>query len=298
MFYTVLQLSNTYRAGDFIDVVCYGGATLRVRVTGASANFPANAIQILIDGSNDTPNLVSNSANTTSVSTAITITSTDFRDYYLVKANNVPEVYGRDLIIEALDANNNVLKSERFYINSPASKYKKVSFIPSLESAIADYTARMDQIRAMRSKSYQWNIDIVVDPPPAPELYFALPPTQVFGIENLFEPRAFGQGIDMISNAQIFVPFAVLSPALSRFFSMLNQYNLDKLSKGRGIAMVEFYNDYYSLVLNDVFVAPQIQFNANGLENNANENASGIMIILTGRSQFELISGFTDKQPI
>jgi hypothetical protein len=122
-------------------------------------------------------------------------------------------------------------------------------------------------------------------------------------MEAIFEPRAYGQGFDMISTGQLLIPFASLAPATDRLFVAIMQRIFERqesglFNAGRGVAMIEFYNDDYSWVINDVPIAAQPKFNANGLENNANENASGLLVILSGKSMLELVSGFTHLKPI
>jgi hypothetical protein len=300
MFYTVLQSGGVYRAGQLIDVVVYDSNVKSLRVRASGTGLPNGMITVAENG-----NLTGAPSNTgdNPVTVSVLIDSADIRDYFVVATSNNSGIYNRTLFIEALSDSGNVLKSESFYVHSPNSVYKKVSLIPSYESAKAEYNARLSQIRAARSKSYIWRVNIVLDPPPAPEEFYPLPATQVFGMEAIFEPRAYGQGFDMISTGQLLIPFASLAPATDRLFVSMMQRIFERqeaglFNAGRGVAMIEFYNEDYSWVINDVPIAAQPRFNANGLENNANENASGLLVILSGKSMLELVSGFTHLKPI
>jgi len=300
MFYTVLQSGGVYRAGQLIDVVVYDSLVAALRVRASGTGLADNLISVAEDG-----NLARASSNTgdTPITVSVSIDGTDVRDYFVVRTVNNQALYHRTLFIEALNASGEVLKSESFYINSAVSVYKKVSLIPSYESAKAEYNARLSQIRAVRSKSYIWRVNIVLDPPPAPEEFYPLPATRVFGMEAIFEPRAYGQGFDMISTGQLLIPFASLAPAIDRLFVSMVQRIFERqesgvFNAGRGVAMIELFNENYSWVINDVPIAAQPRINANGSENNDNENASGLLVILSGKSMLELISGFTHLNPI
>ena len=299
MFYTVLQSGGVYRAGQYIDVVVYDSAVRDLRVRASGTGLSNNMIVVAENGN------FPGTSNTgdTPVTVSVSINNTDIREYFVVATTNNPDIYNRTLFIEALNASGDVLKSESFYIHSPNSFYKKVSLIPSYESAKAEYNARLSQIRAVRSKSYIWRVNIVLDPPPAPEEFYPLPATRVFGMEAIFEPRAYGQGFDMVSTGQLLIPFASLAPATDRLFVSMMQRIFERqesgiFNAGRGVAMIEFYNEDYSWVINDVPIAAQPKFNANGSENNANENASGLLVLLSGKSMLELVSGFTHLKPI
>jgi len=303
MFYTVLQSGGVYRAGQLIDVVVYDSSVTSLRVRVSGTGVPNGVITVGENGTiTGTTGVYSNTGDTP-VAVSVVVDASDVRDYFVVKTGNDQSIYNRTLFIEALNSSGNVLKSESFYINAPNSAYKKVSLIPSYESARAEYNARLSQIRAARSKSYIWRVNIVLDHPPAPEEFYPLPSTQVFGMEAIFETRAYGQGFDMISTGQLLIPFASLAPATDRMFVAMMQriferQELGLSNAGRGVAMIEFYNEDYSWVINDVPIAAQPRFNANGLENNANENASGLLVILSGKSMLELVSGFTHLKPI
>jgi hypothetical protein len=300
MFYTVLQSGGVYRAGQLIDVVVYDSNVTTLRIRASGTGIPNNVITVAENG--NLPGTSNTGDNPIIVNVTVDNTN-DVREYFVVRTTNNSDIYNRTLFIEALNGSGNVLKSESFYINSPNSAYKKVSLIPSYESAKAEYNARLSQIRAARSKSYIWRVNIVLDHPPAPEEFYPLPATQVFGMEAIFEPRAYGQGFDMISTGQLLIPFASLAPATDRMFVAIMQRIFERqesglFNAGKGVAMIEFYNDDYSWVINDVPIAAQPRFNANGLENNANENASGLLVILSGKSMLELVSGFTHLKPI
>jgi len=302
MFYTVLQSGGVYRAGQLIDVVVYDSNVTTLRVRASGTGLANNMITVGENGSITGAGVTSNTGDTP-ITVNVTVDNNDVRDYFVIRTANDANIYNRTLFVEALNSSGNVLKSESFYIHSPNSAYKKVSLIPSYESAKAEYNARLSQIRAVRSKSYIWRVNIVIDPPPAPEEFYPLPSTQVFGMEAIFEPRAYGQGFDMISTGQLLIPFASLAPATDRLFVAVMQRIFERqesglFNAGRGVAMIEFYNDDYSWVINDVPIAAQPKFNANGLENNANENASGLLVILSGKSMLELVSGFTHLKPI
>jgi len=297
MFYSIPRFGGIYKAGQDIDVTCYDGTvtTLRVRCSAPATGFPANALQIIDNGA--LPPAQQNAAGSNTVQISVTVDSTDIRDNFVIRTSNAPELYNHTLFIEGLNSNNEVVKVDTYHIHAPTSLYKKVSLVPNYETARAQYLARRTQDRNARSKSYIWFIRMIVDAPPAPEEVYELTPTQVFGIDAVFEEIAYGQGVDMISTGSIRIAKAELSPSFNHLIGAIAMRGFDKPTS-RGVAMVEFYNDDFSWVLNNVPVAPQFKINANGMGNNAENNSSEINVYLSGKNMIEVISGLTYINPV
>lgn len=292
MYFAAIHYKGLLKPGHFVDVIVTDPYTVET-ITIELVPAPTTAsLEIFRNDPTVTP------ANVNSY----TSPSVAGRDVFQIKilSSAVPaNSTGADLVITARDNASSILQKEVLRINNPALRYKQVGTLQSFASNIALYNAKRAQIQKLRGKSYIWNVGIVPDVPstPADEVYIGLPITQPFDISFDFKEIAYGQGSGMTSTGEIRIPLAMLEPTLVKAIAAKSNELMDAIEQGRpnrGFAMVEFFNEKYSIVLNDVPINATIEANANGADPNNENNMGVITIDVSGKSVSEILAGFNE----
>ena len=293
MYFAAIHYKGLLKPNHFVDVIVIDPANVELTIELSPAPT--------------TPSLEIRRNNPAATVTAVnsdTFTGITARDVFQVRIlpSAVPlAATGADLIITARDAAtpSNILQREVLRINNPTMRYKRVGALQSFASNIAMYNAKRSQIQKLRGKSYIWNVGIVPDVPTSAsdEVYIGLPITQPFDISFSFEEIAYGQGSGMRSTGEIRIPLAMLEPTLVKAIAAKSNELMDAIEQGRpnrGFAMVEFFNEKYSIVLNDVPINATIEANANGADPNNESNMGVITIDVSGKSVSEILAGFNE----
>lgn len=295
MYFAAVHYKGLLKPGHYVDVIVTDPAPVE---TISIALVPAPATNSLIVRRND-PNATPSAVNSY---TASGISTRDVFQIEILSTAVPANATGADLIITALDntaPTPQILQREVLRINNPVMRYKQVGSLQSFASNIALYNAKRSEIQKLRGKSYIWNVGIVPDVPTsaAEEVYIGLPITQPFDITFSFEEIAYGQGSGMRSTGEIRVPLAMLEPTLVKAIAAKSNELMDAIEQGRpnrGFAMVEFFNEKYSIVLNNVPVNATIEANANGADPNNESNMGVITVDVSGKSVTEILAGFNE----
>lgn len=296
MYFAAIHYKGLLKPGHFVDVIVLDPAS----VDSIQIDLvPAPTLSGLTIIRNNDTSAPSNTNNYTSPS----ISTRDFFQIEILPTAVPSNSTGADLVITALNNSNSalppVLQREVLRINNPAMRYKQVGTLQSFASNIATYNLKRSQIQKLRGKSYIWNVGIVPDVPTSPtdEVYIGLPITQPFDITFDFKEIPYGQGSGMTSTGDIRIPLAMLEPTLVKAIAAKSNELMDAIEQGRpnrGFAMVEFFNEQYSIVLNNVPINATIEANANGADPNNENNMGVITIDVSGKSVSEILAGFNE----
>lgn len=273
---------SIFRETHWIDVIelrPQDVSLIRVSISGSS---PANLLEI-----NGTPN--------TAADTDISVSSTTTRTRTEIRA--LTGSAGRRITISALNTANVVLQREEIFVQSDTMLYKRPPRLLGYASYLAEFEAKKNLLSRLRGRNYTWRVRLIPFEPvsASDEIVIEAGITYPFEIASQIETIAYGQGMDVRYTGENVIAKAELMPEdLKRFAALHEEMLFRRLERGEtgtGYAMVEFYNELYSLTLNNVIVVPSFKLSANGAENNAENNVTELRVSLTGKTASEVISG-------